>query len=159
MAQLDLTGIGLKLRRAKEHLDRLRTESETRQREHPYGVRAEEKDRPGDEIDMIVYAKIPKSPPPEWGPIIGDILQNIRHALDYAVWDLSSSSKRGIRTQYPIYTDRCEYQVLSPPQIAGVPDTHRTVIKETQPYLWETERRSIPSPSSASCRTRTSTER
>jgi hypothetical protein len=90
-------------------LNRLRAESEAREREGAYGFRAEKEDRPANEVKVTVYA----------------------------VRDLSTSSKRGIRTQFPIFSDRCEYQVLSPPQIAGVPEAHRTIIQEAQPYLWE----------------------
>ncbi len=137
MAQLDLTEIKLKLSRANEHVDRLRRESKTRQAKRPYGFRSEKKDRAGQAIEVTVFAEVRSFPPPEWGPIIGDAIQNMRNALDYAVWNLSRPSKRNNRTCFPIYKDRCEYQVLSPPQISGVSKPHRTVIEEAQPYLWE----------------------
>jgi hypothetical protein len=127
----------LKLDRAKEHLDRLRSESKTRQRKEPYGFRAKEKRRAAKAIEVTVYAEVPSLPPPEWGPIIGDTVQNMRNALDYAVWALSRPSKRSTQTTFPIYSDRCEYQVLSPPKISGVSKAHRAVIEEAQPYLWE----------------------
>ena len=137
MGQLDTTEIKLKLDRAKEHLDRLRSESETRKSEEPYGFRSEKEDGPGNEIKVTVYAEVRRIPPPEWAPIIGDAIQNMRNALDYAVWGLSRSSKRSNRTAFPIYTDWCEYKVLSPPQISGVPAPHRAVIEREQPYHWK----------------------
>jgi hypothetical protein len=134
--QLDLAGITLKLDRANEHLNRLRSESKARERKNPYGFRTKDKRRSAKKVEVTVYAEVRSSPPPEWGPIIGDVVQNIRAALDYAVWDLSRSSKRSNQTAFPIYKDGCEYQVLSPAKISGVPKAHQTVIQEAQPYQW-----------------------
>lgn len=40
--------------------------------------------------------------------------------------------KRG--TQFPIFTDECEFKVRSPPMLRGIKGDERTIIERVQPY-------------------------
>ena len=66
---------------------------------------------------------------------IGDVVQNIRHALDHLVYELSTPSARNQgKSGFPIFTDKCEFQVLGAPLIRGIKGDERTLIERHQPY-------------------------
>jgi hypothetical protein len=48
--------------------------------------------------EYTVFAEITEEPPIELGLIAGDVIQNLRAALDQLVWGISASDKRGRRT-------------------------------------------------------------
>jgi hypothetical protein len=72
--------------------------------------------------------------PEDWPLVLGDAIQNIRSSLDHAIWDITPKRTRSRRTAFPIFTDRCEFQVRGSPMIAGIPSPIRTSVENIQPY-------------------------
>jgi hypothetical protein len=73
------TSGGVKIERAKEHLGNLETELSTFLKTNPYGVVTEIEKDTG---DRITRARIYSAPPPRLAAIAGDVLHNLRSALD-----------------------------------------------------------------------------
>jgi hypothetical protein len=85
--QPDFTGCWAKLRRAEEHLVHLRERVQGFVDGNAYGVEPDYDFYAG---EVVVYGKALREPPiAEWGVIIGDIVHNLRSALDHLVWQLT----------------------------------------------------------------------
>jgi hypothetical protein len=133
----DLTSVRLKLDRANQHLDRLRRETQAflERDPAPLDIRAEKTTGPGKAEEHVVYAVVRELPPSDLGLTAGDAIQNIRHALDYLIYELSLPKFRNKgKLQFPIYRDECDFKVLAPPQIRGITGDERTLIERVQPY-------------------------
>jgi hypothetical protein len=133
----DLTGVLLKLDRAYEHLDVLGDEitAFSDREPAPFGFRTEKTPRGDEGVEYVLYAVIREKPPPEFSLIIGDVVQNLRSALDHLVYALAPPKVRRKRqTQFPIFTDECRFKVLSPPMIEGIAGDERTLLERVQPY-------------------------
>lgn len=75
----------------------------------------------------------------DWlSPVIGDCVHNLRAALDYLVWAMTSpairNSKHANKVEFPIFWDGTTYDKQAGPKIRGVPDKASTVIKCLQPF-------------------------
>jgi len=77
----------VRIERAKANRERLHTEITAFAATHPDAYRvAAEHDGQG---NVTLVARVSKRPPKEWGLIVGDILVDLRSALDYAVYGLA----------------------------------------------------------------------
>jgi len=85
-----LTGARLKLNRARYHLEVLRGELAAFNAGEPYRI-AHEPNADGSE--HIFRAKVRKEPPPFFGIIVGDALQNMRASLEHLAWGLAFRDK------------------------------------------------------------------
>lgn len=60
-------------------------------------------------MQCIVRLKVRERPPPEWSPIIGDIVHNYRSALDHLAYQLvrRAGGGRGVagQTAFPVFTE------------------------------------------------------
>jgi hypothetical protein len=133
----DLSSVRLKVKRAYQHLDCLRAETKSflERDPAPFDIRTEKTPGPGKSEKHIVYAVVREQPPPDLGLVAGDAIQNLRHALDYLVYELSPPRFRNRgKTQFPVFTDECEFKVLAPPFIKGIKVDERTLIERLQPY-------------------------
>src|SRR6059036_102474 len=74
--------------------------------------------------------------PDHWPLLAGEAIQNLRAALDHLVFEKSGNNRR---TQFPIFTDHCEFQVLGKRYMKGVPEPVRAFIEEAQPYRFMPE--------------------
>jgi hypothetical protein len=83
-----LAGVWLKEARAREHMQVLKTEMETFLDVHPH--RRIEQLNP--DTGEYVLKLTSEPTPPEWGPIVGDVIHNLRSALDHLVWELAVSN-------------------------------------------------------------------
>jgi len=135
-----LDGVQAKLDRSLEHLDALVDEVGVFIKSEPY-------DTPigyvGDGWDAR-YFHILREPPLRLGIIAGDYAQNLRSALDHLVYQLALlTTKSPQGTAFPICVDASSYLNSGPhgePSLrdrclAGVPDEHRALIDEVQPYV------------------------
>ena len=91
---------------------------------------------------MIRFEEIREWPSPPWGVIAGEIVHNLRSALDGLVWQLvllHGDEEPGEHNQFPIYTTDKLKKPGKPERLAsmlrGVGNTHRAFIEEVQPYL------------------------
>ena len=94
-----------KIARARENLQGLELEFQRFSDSKPYTLR-QEKDLETDEFILVYYpvGEIPS----DWSVIIGEILFNLRSALDLAVHELTVR-EQGIplkNTEFPVFDDR-----------------------------------------------------
>jgi hypothetical protein len=127
--------VGLKVKRAKHHIVDLEGRIGTffRSEPNPYPITKEHDSEAGD----LVYKLGKCSPIPEDFPlIIGDVLQNLRTALDHLVWQLilSNGGTPNTRSGFPIAKTLKEYEVESPRKVAGMARKAIEMIDELKPY-------------------------
>lgn len=95
-----------------------------------------------DRREMGIVAIIRKGPDPKWGVLVGEIIHNLRSALDHLVWELvvleTGEGPITNKTQFPIfrtehgknaYDGRGERVYLH-----GVGDTAKALIRSKQPF-------------------------
>ena len=129
---MPLTSAERKFERGIEHVHTLRREAKTFQDANAYEPLVERKVRTPQEIEYRVSAQQNLAVPDHWPVLAGEAIYNLRSALDHAVYALIRKN-RG-QSQYPIFTDRREFQVKGRPMIKGLSETVRTLIEEGQPY-------------------------
>jgi hypothetical protein len=98
---------------------------------HAYELRVQLKRRSAEQILYRCFARQVKPIPSDLPLLIGDAVQNMRHSLDHLVY--TAARGRG-KTQFPIFDDPCDFQVMGRRQISTVPKPIRTIIEEVQPY-------------------------
>lgn len=133
----DLSQVRLKLDRANEHIETFRSDLEAfvKGDPPPFGYRTEETARAGKSFECVLYAIVREPPPRTLALPIGDAIQNMRTALEYLAYELSSprARKSGI-TAFPIYSDECEFRVKGIPRIKTIKGDERALIERVQPY-------------------------
>jgi hypothetical protein len=126
-----LLGVRLKLDRTVEHLDMLEAEMRAYSEREPYGVG----DLVREDDCFVLRLKVHEEPDQRWGVIAGEILHNLRSALDNLIWQLVLLNGRtpGRHNQFPI--------CIEPPKpgalggvLRGVYADHRVLIEDLQPY-------------------------
>lgn len=130
-------GPSLKINRAKEHLDRLKAEFAEFQAKNPYGVTIEEQFQPR---RRIIRFKEREQVPQHWSAIIGDILHNLRSALDNLAVGLvianGCTSKTGINeTSFPIAASNSDFEkMISGKQFRRASEKAKKVTRRLKPY-------------------------
>lgn len=128
-----MTSAQRKLMRGVEHVKTLRREAGSYVDEDPYVFRTEPNAESGYAIVYRCFAVERKAPLDHWPLLAGEAVQNLRSALDHAVY--ATASRRGReKSQFPIFTDPCEFQVLGSRMLPGVSKSIRTLIEGAQPY-------------------------
>ena len=131
----DLSEVRMKLDRAKEHIEIFGRELETFL-EHdppPFGFRPEKNRGVDKTVEYVLYAIVRKPPPPEFALVIGDAIQNMRIALEYFAYELSSpKARKSGTTAFPIYARKPKR--FNPSGISTVRGYERAFIKRLQPY-------------------------
>lgn len=95
--------------------------------------------------EKVVQLKILKEPKnPEWGLLLGDMVHNLRSALDHLVWQLVilNGEKPRRQNQFPIIGTENEYwkvpknrsESVRDRMLLGVSEPHRTFIDLVQPF-------------------------
>jgi hypothetical protein len=136
----------LKLERVQQHTSVLQDAMDRFLAREPYAIICEH-DPKLDEY--ILRAKVRKEPPPEWSPIIGDIVHNWRSALDHLAYQLviRNGETPCRRTQFPIFSkspfdaslyskDKDAEKALESwnSQVRGMHPNDVAVIEKRQPY-------------------------
>lgn len=129
-----LTSAQRKLKRGIEHVQTLCAEAKAFEDGKAYRFESERELCSPQEIEYRCFAVQRETMPSHWPLLAGEAIQNLRSALDHLVYEKSGGNRR---TQFPIFTDACEFQVLSPRKLKGVPETVRAKIEEVQPYRFE----------------------
>jgi len=81
-----------------------------------------------------------KTPPPteDWSSILSEILQPLRSALDYAVWDLANRNSHLVlkprRIQFPIVEKATNWPNKSKTALQGIEPEIVALIKNLQPF-------------------------
>jgi hypothetical protein len=130
----------LKLDRAERHLDEL---IETTLAFYERSPGASEEGPQQADGWIPVYWRQPNDPPIELALICGDVMNNLRAALDHLVYAVASadSGRSQNGTAFPIYRSNTEYRKprrdgKSPRdrRLKGVSEPHRSIIDAAQPY-------------------------
>lgn len=130
----DLSSVHLKLDRANEHIEtfRLNLEAFLEGDPAPFDFRTEEPSSPDKSGEYVLYAIVREPPPREFALVIGDAIQNMRIALEYLAYELSSpKARKNGSTAFPIYEDATKF---NPSGIASVKGNERALIERVQPY-------------------------
>jgi hypothetical protein len=128
-----MTSAQRKLARGVEHVKTLRAEAETFVDDDAYVFSEERETRSANEVVYRCFSTENRPPPDHWPLLAGEAIQNLRAALDHAVWELVPKRHRGI-SEFPITTDFCEFQVNGRKKIPGVPPAVAALIEQAQPY-------------------------
>lgn len=139
-----LDGIEAKLARADLHFKAI--EEEVRP------ITAADPDRiPGefnDETGTYFFRANRDSRSEDWlSPVIGDFVHNLRSALDYIVWTLTTdavrASPKANKIEFPIFIDPTSYRSFRPDKLCGVSDEAARVIDLLQPFNGPDGRRDL----------------
>jgi hypothetical protein len=87
--------------------------------------------------EWVLRFRVRESPPLRWGVLIGDVVHNMRSALDHLAWQLVllNAAQPTTRTQFPIYGDEAAYRRESAQQVVdGISDDDKAAIEELQPF-------------------------
>lgn len=91
---------------------------------------------PGSPSRIVFRARIEQDAMMRLGLIIGDVIHNLRSALDHAVWQLviASGEEPGRHNMFPILRNAAEFQDRGLRQLRGVAPAAVAVIEQVQPY-------------------------
>lgn len=131
-----MTSAQRKLKRGIEHVETLCGETSAFEDGDAYLFEAERELRSPQEAVYRCFAVERKPPPGHWPLLAGEAIQNLRSALDHLVYEKSGGNRQ---TQFPIFTDACEFQVLGGRMMKGVPKAVRASIESVQPYRFMPE--------------------
>ena len=137
-------GIRVKLQRAYEQLDAFYGEMAAFLDTDPYEPRVQFRRVPGNLTapivkDFAIRMIVKKPCPPMWSVIIGEIVHDLRSALDHSIFELVIHAtgtwlSEESRTQFPIFIDDAKYDTSSLPMLRGVSDNAAVLIKSFQPF-------------------------
>jgi hypothetical protein len=138
-----LDGPIAKLDRAKTHFQALNKSIGAFKRSKTHDIVVTKNDPlTGEQVANLRILKRPKNP--EWGLVLGDMVHNLRSALDHLIWQLVilNGEKPRRQNQFPVIGTKAEYWEVQPNRsestrdrmLAGVADEHRTFIDLVQPF-------------------------
>lgn len=136
------TSSQIKLDRAKEHFYTLQTEIQTFLDSKPYELRIEEEPQTG---DLVYRVRVKAEPPIKLSLITGDIIHNLRSALDHLIYQLIviNGKTPNKNSAFPIYTRKADFDTDGHKKINGIGAAATTIIKAIKPYkegnlhLWQ----------------------
>lgn len=127
-----------KLARGVEHIKTLCDEAGDFESEKAYVFRTEPEPRSAHEIAYHCFATERQPPPSHWPLLAGEAIQNLRSALDHAVWSawkaVPTNTGDGNHTQFPIALDPRSFSSQAGAYLIGVPQPTQKLIEDTQPY-------------------------
>jgi hypothetical protein len=86
---------------------------------------------------ILVTIKMTESIPNIWSLMIGDMLHNLRCALDHTMFELAGNPIGNTQVMFPIFLTEDAWNHPTrgaKPKLAGAPENVRTVIKSLQPF-------------------------
>jgi hypothetical protein len=138
-----LSGVHLKLKRAKVHLDALNARLDDADRGRLYGLVCEPDTQPGQYVVKVKKAASDE----DWPLLLGDFIHNLRTALDYLVWQLvkANGETPDRSNEFGIFLDPAIFDGTPGDQdFKGVHPEARAVIRSVQPFSpsdkWQTGR-------------------
>jgi hypothetical protein len=139
-----LNGIRLKLQRAYQQLDVLKEEMAAFLKRDPYEPAIEFRRIRGTRatpciIDFAVRMVVKEPCPPMWSIIIGEIVHDLRSALDHLVYQLvihatDKPPTDRARTQFPIFLESSKFDTSGLSMLIGVSKHATDLIKSLQPF-------------------------
>lgn len=144
-----LKGPRAKVERAKEHVRDLEVEIGTFFESGPYEVGPDEESEPGKRLTKLTKAE---SPPCRLALIAGDVVHNLRSALDLLFWQLVEANEVTPTRQdsFPIHDTAQKFEAGGVPQVEGrISKDAIDVLRAIKPYkggndaLWRLHRLDI----------------
>jgi hypothetical protein len=127
-----LDGAYQKAARARKHLDELRFETKQFTASEPFNLSGAYEPPDG---HYVIRWRVQRAAPVRLGLIAGDVIHNLRSALDHLVYQLSiAGGGTGKRTQFPISEDETEYDKWVDIFLEGVGLAARATIRGVQPF-------------------------
>ncbi|MBW8754932.1 MAG: hypothetical protein JF595_12420 [Sphingomonadales bacterium] len=128
-----LPGPKLKIKRAIKHLDDLHAALMAFKESGPHELICDKDEKTGENVYRV---HVKKALPCELPTIIGDIVHNLRAALDHLICDLVRAAKKQPRrsTGFPISGTRKHFETGSIGKIEGVSPKARRFIERLKPY-------------------------
>lgn len=134
-----INGIWAKLARTKQHLNELKAFVDTEVENHPIRLGVE----PQQEMAAEYFVKVVYFKPPDFmtvGVRIGEIVHNLRSALDAMIWHLaientgSEPPPHHRRVAFPIFDNADRFTEQGVRAIESLAEKPRTIIEDLQPY-------------------------
>ena len=134
MNAMCLDGIHAKIRRAEEQIEKMTDEADKLCKDLQQDIIREVHDDVNEQV--WVYQGSTPTVPVEWSVIIGEILYNMRSALDHLVWQLviTNENTPGRNNEFPIVIDYEDWQQVKDRTLKGVSQRHQTMICSLQPF-------------------------
>ena len=132
-----LEGCRTKVARAGDHLESLRLETDRFTDENPWAMIVEADAASGHHLIRLRSRRRPPNDPPiRLSVIVGDVLHNLRSALDHLVWQLVILDGRtpGRGNQFPVYDTAERFSQRGHRDLAGLTPEHQAHIEALQPY-------------------------
>ena len=125
--------IGVKIERAKKHLRDLELARDQFIEAHPYVILPEYDSRTGDHIFKIADLQVP---PAEIGLIAGDVIHNLRSALDHLAYQLvyANGTTHTRHTAFPIWDHAPEDHTMRDRRVEGMAQRAIDAINAAEPY-------------------------
>ena len=122
-----------KIDRAKRHIRDLELARERFFGEEPARFATKFDSQTGYELFYITHLRTPHA---EFGLIAGDVIHNIRSALDHLAWQLvlGNGAIPGKQTAFPIYDDATKYKSSRKGRVKGMAQSAIDAIDAAQPY-------------------------
>lgn len=132
-----LVGVETKIERAKEHYIEMREGINQYLSSKPYHVDIEK-----DDSGRAVYRlRVDTPPPPRLSAMAGDVVHNLRAALDHLAWALVEANggtpSRG--TEYPIASSKKDLPALAKGRLKGASNRSLQLTRRFKPYKGGTE--------------------
>jgi hypothetical protein len=122
----------LKIERANQHANALKASIQRWLEDRPYEL-ALDFDAQAGEYSLVIH--VTRKIPPEWSVVAGEVIHNLRSALDHIIYDLGPVE----RSEFPIFIDEDKFLNKGRGgglfQIRGVTnESARAFIKQLQPF-------------------------
>jgi hypothetical protein len=133
----------LKQRQADTHLRRFADECAKYVRDANVGFAYETDPAAG---TVTVRLQADAEPPSSLGATIGDVLHNLRSALDAVAWDACKRAgvltpKQEKRVYFPLDTDPAKWTETAADKLPNLTASHVEVFEQLQPWYWDEQAR------------------
>ena len=133
MSEMNLVGIHAKLFRAEQQIQNIIDEADALCKRVKQGI---VRDVCSDDEQIWIYRNETPEAPLRWSILIGEILYNLRSALDHMVWQLVLSNEQapGRHNEFPIAKNQQHWQQEKVRTLKGVSQRHQAMIGYLQPF-------------------------
>ncbi len=130
-----LDGSRTKIARAHKQIKKLGTTIDRFVKERD--VNAIVLDIDNDRRELVATFKLLDLPPALWAVIVGEILYDLRSALDHLAWQLvlQNGGTPTSKTEFPIFKDEIKFKSDAPRKVRGMSDAMKAAIQALQPYI------------------------
>jgi hypothetical protein len=132
-----------KYNRSKELFDRLRDEMDAffSADPQPYSSRGEFDEETWEWVERF---EVKENPPLRLGVLLGDVVHNLRSALDHLMWQVTllDGGRPNRDTQFPVVLeDKSTFDKRAQTRIPDLSPEHRDLVEKVQPYQVEEPKR------------------